>query len=53
MTSNDVANHYGIQPSTVRSWVHAGRIPVHSKDARGHNLFHPNDLPQFHVGVLA
>ncbi|MEV8396102.1 helix-turn-helix domain-containing protein [Streptomyces sp. NPDC057596] len=51
MTSNDVADHYGIQPSTVRSWVHAGRIPVHSKDARGHNLFHPNDLPHFHVGV--
>ncbi|MFD6324212.1 helix-turn-helix domain-containing protein [Streptomyces sp. NPDC058442] len=51
MTSNDVAEHYGIQPSTVRSWVAAGRIPVHSKDARGHNLFHPDDLPVFQVGV--
>lgn len=53
MTSNDVAEHYGIKTSTVRNWVAAGRIPVHTKDASGRNLFHPNDLPNFHVGVLA
>jgi hypothetical protein len=46
MTSNDVARHYGIDPSTVRSWVAAGRLTVHSKDARGRNLFHPDQLPR-------
>lgn len=46
MTSNDVARHYGIDPSTVRSWVHAGRLTVHSKDGRGRNLFHPDELPR-------
>lgn len=46
MTSNDVADHYGIDPSTVRSWVQAGRLTVHSKDARGRNLFHPDQLPR-------
>ncbi|MEU1194944.1 helix-turn-helix domain-containing protein [Streptomyces sp. NPDC005813] len=51
MTSNDVADHYGIKPSTVRSWVAAGRIPVHSQDLRGRNLFHPDELPKFQVGV--
>lgn len=51
MTSNDVARHYGITPSTVRNWVAAGRIPVHSKDASGRNLFHPEQLPNFYVGV--
>ncbi|WP_208880017.1 helix-turn-helix domain-containing protein [Streptomyces sp. PBH53] len=49
MTSNDVAQHYGIKPSTVRNWVADGRIPVHSKDAAGRNLFHPDDLPNFEV----
>ncbi|TQL21950.1 helix-turn-helix domain-containing protein [Streptomyces sp. SLBN-134] len=51
MTTADVADHYGIKPSTARNWVAAGRIPVHCKDATGRNLFHPNDLPNFHVGV--
>lgn len=53
MTSNDVADHYGIKPSTVRNWVALGRIPVHSQDARGRNLFHPDQLPKFQVGVTA
>ncbi|MFF1743891.1 helix-turn-helix domain-containing protein [Streptomyces mirabilis] len=53
MTSNDVADHYGIKPSTVRNWVALGRIPVHSKDASGRNLFHPSQLPNFQVGVPA
>jgi hypothetical protein len=53
MTSNDVADHYGIKPSTVRNWVALGRIPVHSKDAAGRNLFHPSQLPNFQVGVPA
>lgn len=51
MTSNDVADHYGIKPSTVRNWVALGRIPVHSKDATGRNLFHPEQLPNFQVAV--
>src|ERR1044072_8456751 len=46
MTSNDVARHYGIDPSTVRSWVQAGRLTVHNKDDRGRNLFHPDQLPR-------
>ncbi|MFI1678818.1 helix-turn-helix domain-containing protein [Streptomyces sp. NPDC020607] len=53
MTSAQVAEHYGISPSTVRNWVSLGRIPVHSKDASGRNLFHPEQLPTFQVGVLA
>lgn len=45
MTTNDVADFYGLKPSTVRNWVALGRIPVHSQDARGRNLFHPEQLP--------
>jgi hypothetical protein len=52
MTSAQVASMYGIDPSTVRSWVAAGRLTVHSKDARGRNLFHPDALPE-RQGVLA
>lgn len=51
MTSAQVADRYGIQQSTLRNWVAAGRIPVHMKDAAGRNLFHPSELPNFHVGV--
>lgn len=47
MTSAQVAERYGIEQSTVRSWVHAGRLTVHSKDARGRNLFHPDELPDY------
>ncbi|WP_371670011.1 hypothetical protein OG985_21650 [Streptomyces sp. NBC_00289] len=45
MTSADVAEHYGIEQSTVRSWVAAGRLTVHSKTPSGRNLFHPDQLP--------
>jgi hypothetical protein len=51
LTSADVAAFYGIKPSTVRNWVAAGRLPVHSKDAVGRNLFHPDQLPFFHMEV--
>lgn len=51
LTSKEVANHYGVDPSTVRGWVAAGRLPVFTKDARGHNLFHPEQLNAPHVGV--
>ncbi|MFE2684012.1 MerR family transcriptional regulator [Streptomyces mirabilis] len=47
MTSSQVAERYGIEMSTVRSWVSAGRLTVHSKDARGRNLFHPDQLPEY------
>ncbi len=50
MTSADVARHYGITPSAVRNWVADGRLTVHTKDARGRNLFHPDALPDY-VGV--
>ncbi|MEV0639021.1 MerR family transcriptional regulator [Streptomyces sp. NPDC050619] len=46
MTSSQVAEKYGIDPSTVRSWVQVGRLTVHTKDARGRNLFHPDALPE-------
>jgi hypothetical protein len=47
MTSAQVATRYGIEMSTVRSWVAVGRLTVHSKDARGRNLFHPDQLPEY------
>ncbi|WP_326786441.1 hypothetical protein [Streptomyces sp. NBC_00151] len=46
MTSAQVAEQYDIAMSTVRSWVDVGRLTVHSKDARGRNLFHPDALPE-------
>ena len=46
LTSSDVATKFGVDPSTVRSWVHTGRLTVHDKDDRGRNLFHPDKLPQ-------
>ncbi|MET7781491.1 hypothetical protein ABZU94_07165 [Streptomyces mirabilis] len=51
MTSSQVAEQYGIEPSTVRSWVAAGRLTVHSKDARGRNLFHSAQLPDAYLAV--
>ncbi|MFF9898483.1 helix-turn-helix domain-containing protein [Streptomyces longispororuber] len=45
MTSSEVARRYGVDPSTVRSWVHTGRLPVHSKDSRGRNWFDQDALP--------
>lgn len=46
MTSAQVAAKYGIEMSTVRTWVHAGRLTVHSKDARNRSFFHPDQLPE-------
>ena len=46
MTSAQVAERYGIAMSTVRSWVDTGRLTVHSKDGRGRNLFHEDELPE-------
>ncbi|WP_086809840.1 DUF2637 domain-containing protein [Streptomyces reticuliscabiei] len=46
MTSAQVAEWFNIDPSTVRSWVAAGRLTVFTKDARGRNLFHEDDLPK-------
>lgn len=47
MTSAQVALHYGIEQSTVRSWVALGRLTVHSKTPSGRNLFHPDQLPDW------
>lgn len=47
MTSAQVAERYGIEMSTVRSWVSTGRLTVHSKDARKRSLFHPDALPDY------
>jgi hypothetical protein len=46
LTSKDVADLFGVDPSTVRSWVANGTLEVHDKTPRGHNLFHPDKLPQ-------
>ena len=46
MTSSQVAERYGIEMSTVRTWVAAGRLTVHSKDARNRSFFHPDALPE-------
>lgn len=51
MTSAQVAYYYNIEPSTVRSWVASGRLTVHSKDIRGRNLFHPEQLPNEYLVV--
>ncbi|MFE4697264.1 hypothetical protein ACFRIC_09240 [Streptomyces sp. NPDC056738] len=52
MTSADVARHYRIEQSTVRSWVAVGRLTVHSKTPSGRNLFHPNQLPDWGFGPV-
>lgn len=44
LTSAEVALRFNVNPSTVRSWVANGRLDVHTKDDRGHNLFHPDAL---------
>lgn len=46
LTARDVAELFGVDPSTVRSWVQNGTLEVHDKTPRGHNLFHPDKLPQ-------
>ena len=46
LTARDVADRFGVDPSTVRSWVQNGTLEVHDKTPRGHNLFHPDKLPQ-------
>lgn len=50
ITSSDVAARAGVDPSTVRSWVANGRLTVHGKTDRGHNLFDPTELDQL-LGV--
>jgi hypothetical protein len=51
MTTAAVAQHYGVEPSTVRNWVASGRLDAFTKDTRGRNLFHPEQLNAPHVGV--
>jgi hypothetical protein len=46
LTSSEVAQRCGVDPSTVRSWVANGRLTVHSKDDRGRNQFDPSQLPE-------
>lgn len=53
MTSAQVAFYYNVEPSTIRNWVAAGRLTVHSKDARGRNLFHAAQLPDNYLAVRA
>ncbi|GAA2108817.1 DUF2637 domain-containing protein [Streptomyces synnematoformans] len=46
MTSSEVAERYGVDPSTVRGWVAKGRLQPADRDARGRNLFDPSRLPE-------
>ena len=46
LTSSEVAARYRVDPSTVRNWVHTGRLTVHSKDDRGRNWFAEDALPE-------
>lgn len=47
LNSAQVAAKYGIEMSTVRSWVAAGRLRVHCKGIGGRNLFHEDELPDY------
>lgn len=47
LNSAQVAAKYGIEMSTVRSWVAAGRLTVHCKGIGGRNLFHEDELPDY------
>ncbi|WP_425244832.1 helix-turn-helix domain-containing protein [Streptomyces sp. NEAU-NA10] len=44
--SSEAAKILGIEPSTVRSWVAAGRLVPYGKNALGHNLFDASRLGQ-------
>lgn len=44
LTVKQVADRCGVKPPSVRSWVNRGKLPVHSQDADGRNLFHPLDV---------
>lgn len=46
LTSSEVAERYGVDPSTVRGWVAKGRLQPADRDARGRNLFDPSRLPE-------
>jgi len=47
LNSAQVAAKYGIEMSTVRSWVASGRLTVHRKGIGGRNLFHEDELPDY------
>jgi DNA-binding transcriptional MerR regulator len=53
MTTAQVAYFYNVEQSTIRNWVASGRLTVHTKDARGRNLFHADELPREYLAVRA
>lgn len=53
LSSSEVARWYGVEASTIRTWVHAGRLSVHTKDARGRNWFDRDALPNITAEVAS
>lgn len=52
LSSAEVARWYGVEASTVRTWVAAGRLTVHTKDA-GRNWFDRDALPDMAAEVTS
>lgn len=43
----EAARILGIAQNTLRSWVEAGKIPMHKNPANGYRLFRRSDLERF------
>jgi predicted site-specific integrase-resolvase len=39
MTAQEVADHFGVKPFTVYSWVRRGRLRIGGLDEKGRKLF--------------
>ncbi|WP_425832611.1 hypothetical protein [Streptomyces fractus] len=53
LSTNEVAQWYGVDPSTVRGWTASGRLTVHTKDARQRNWYERDALPEKPVAVAS
>jgi hypothetical protein len=53
LSTAEVARWYSVDPSTVRGWSAAGRLTVHTKDARGRNWYDQDALPSEPAAAVA